>query len=88
MATNDHSRAEECRYEVRHHLATRSTLAQDAATIHRALSRRHDYTLAEVESALSFLVSLGHAVVRDAALGSTRYYQISAAGQLADERGE
>lgn len=88
MSEPDPSRAEECRYETRHHLAIRSTLAQDAATIRRSLGRRFDFTLPEVEAALTFLVKLGQVEVAPASLGSTKFYQISAPGTLADERGE
>lgn len=88
MAKPDPTRAEDCRYEVRHHLATRNTLARDARTIQRSLARDNDYTMEEVESALVFLVSLGQVQVIPAALGSTKRYQITAAGTLADERDE
>ncbi len=88
MSTPDPARAEECRYEVRHHLATRSTLAQDTATIHRSLARRHDFKLEEVTAALTFLVDLAQVKQILASLGSTKFYQITAAGTLADERGE
>lgn len=88
MSDLDTSRAEDCRYEVRHYLAVRSTLAQDAATVHRQLARKFDFTRAEVTSALVFLVSLGQAEVSPASLGSTKFYQITAKGTLAEERGE
>jgi hypothetical protein len=88
MSTPDPSRAEDCRYEVRHHLAARSTLALDADAIQRGLSRRYDYSRDEVVRALAFLVSLGHVAQSRSALGATFYYQITAAGTLADERGE
>lgn len=85
---HDPARLEECRYAVLHHLAIRSTLAQDVPTIHRALSRSHDFTDYEVSGALAFLDSLGHVKRTRAAMGSTVYYQITAQGTLADERGE
>lgn len=88
MAAPDPDRAEECRYEARHYLATRSTLALDAGAVQRGLARNFDFTLAEVEAALVFLVSLGQAQTEPATLGRTKYYQITAQGQLADERGE
>ena len=84
----DPTRAEDCRYEVRHHLATRSTLARDVLTIQRSLARDSDYSLDEVEAALVFLEDLGQIKSMPASLGSTKRYQITAAGQLAEERGE
>jgi anti-sigma factor RsiW len=45
MPTNyDKERAEECRHEVRHHLATCSTVARDVAAIRRAVNKSgNDY---------------------------------------------
>ena len=88
MSAPDPARAEECRYETRHYLATRSTLALDADSIRRGLARNFDFTLAEVEAALVFLVGLNQVEVNHAGLGSTKYYQITAQGTLAEERGE
>ncbi len=88
MSAPDPTRAEECRYEVRHYLAVRPTLAIDARSIHRGLSRSFDFTFSEVEAALAFLTSLDQVRGNPAALGPTRHYQITAAGTLAEERGE
>ena len=88
MSAPDPTRAEECRYETRHYLATRSTLALDAGSIQRGLARTFDFSLAEVEAALVLLVGLNQVQVNPAALGSTKYYQITALGTLAEERGE
>lgn len=88
MTTDEILRNEDIRYDVRHHLATRSTLARDLATIHRSLSRDNDYSMAEILRALGFLTDLGHVKAIASALGATVRYQITAAGQLADERGE
>lgn len=84
---HDPARLEECRGEVLHYLAVRNTLAQDAGTITRGLSRQFDFELHEVAGALAFLESAGHVTKTYAPLGSTKYYQITAQGQLADERG-
>lgn len=88
MAKPDPTRAEDCRYEVRHHLATRSTLARDLTTIQRSLARDNDYTVEEVEAALVFLEDLGQVKSMHVSLGATKRYQITAQGQLADERAE
>ena len=90
MPTNyDKERAEECRHEVRHHLATCSTVARDVAAIRRAVNKYgNDYNDAEVLAALTFLANLDPAQVKviPDELGGTNYYQITAAGTLADER--
>lgn len=83
----DKSRAEDCRHDVLHHLATVSTTARDVPAIRRSINRNSDYTEREVSAACYFLLGLGYLTRRDDPLGSTVYYQISAAGQLADERG-
>jgi hypothetical protein len=85
---HDPARLEECRYAVLHYLAVRSTLAQDVPTITRGLARQYDFQDYEIAGALAFLDDLGHVKRTRAAMGSTAYYQITAQGQLADERGE
>lgn len=83
-------RAEDARYDVRHYLALRAVNAIDAATIRRHVNRQEgrDYTDDEIASALQFLTDLGQVRVTIATLGSRRYYQITAVGKLAEERGE
>lgn len=85
----DPQRNEDCRFAVRHHLAVRGGVAQDPSTIRRHLNRGgENFTLEEVGAACRFLVSLGHATEQVSSLGTTRFYQATAAGILADERGD
>lgn len=79
---------QELRELARAHLAERPRLALAPEDVHRALSRKMHCTIPEVADALALLVSLEQAKQVTASLGSTRYYQITAAGILAHERGE
>lgn len=86
--TTDQERKEECRHEVRRYLADRAALAFRAATIQQKLNLEHDFTLGEVRASLVFLVSAKQVEIRPDALGSTEYFQITASGTLAHERGQ
>lgn len=89
MATDSHlQRKSDLRRAVRHYLATRPTIAQEAGVIHRHVRRELPCDLDEIEAALTFLASMEPAQVvsRLDDLGATPYYQITAAGTLADER--
>jgi len=81
-------RREECRRAVRRHLYARQAVAQSADTIRRGLAIEHDFTLPEVTSAAGFLLDLGQLKTPENKLGATVHYQITAAGILAEERGE
>lgn len=83
---------EELRAIVREQLVAAQSVALPAAAITRRVN--HTRVLAfeaseeEVGAALRFLESLGQAQSRPHTLGSTVYWQATAAGILAHERGE
>lgn len=81
-------RNEEVRYAVRQYLAERPSIAQMTSTIRQRLAMENDFTYAEVQAALEFLVSLEQVKLTVSKLGSSKYYQITAAGTLAHERNE
>lgn len=81
-------RREDCRRAVRTYLYARQAVAQSAATVTRGLSVEHDFTPAEVTAALEFLADLGQLKIPANPMGSTRHFQINAAGILAEERGQ
>lgn len=83
MATN--KRLEECRREVRAYLAERPSIALAPASIRRGL-QEFDFSLKEVKNACAFLKDLGQLKDETEELGSSVYYQITAAGTLAHER--
>jgi hypothetical protein len=84
-------RREECRRGVLGFLAGRQAVAHHPKTLRRRLNDGHeaDYTDAEIEAALAFLGLAEPPLVRSIpdALGATKYYQATAAGVLAHERG-
>jgi len=79
---------QDLRRDVRHYLATRPTIAQEPGVIHRHVRRERPCTLEQVEAALQFLATLDPPQVKPERdpLGASQYYQITAAGTLADER--
>lgn len=83
---------EELRYAVREQLVAASTVALNAEMLHRRVLRARvidfDFIQRDVQEALAFLTSLGQAKDQPAALGATLYYQATAAGVLAQERGQ
>ncbi len=83
---------EELRFAVREILVNASTVALAADMILRRIERGKlvDFTAdtAAIEGALAFLVSHGQVKAEPAALGATLYYQATAAGVLAHERGQ
>ena len=92
MATNLPQRQrEDLRYAVREQLVAAKTVALDAEMIRRRVERSRlldfGFTVADVEDALALLVGLGHASSMPVELGATKYYQATAAGVLAHERG-
>lgn len=83
---------EDLRHAVREQLVHASTVALNAAMLARRIRRTRlldfAFTDDEVAAAAAFLVSLGQAREIPAALGATLYYQATAAGVLAHERGQ
>ena len=69
-------------------LAERAALAFNSSSIHRGVSRDLACTQPEAEAALELLLDLGWLKDVPNKLGAIRYYQVSAAGSLAYERGE
>ncbi len=77
------------RRAVRAHLAERPAVSQPATTIHRHLEREFGCTVAQTESACVVLVAMGFLKTKpDSMGGSTQFYQVTAEGILAHERGE
>jgi hypothetical protein len=77
------------RRAIRAHLATRPAIAQSPATLHRYLGKEHDATIQAISDAADFLADLGHLRKEPDPLGGpVLYYQATAAGILAHERGE
>lgn len=84
-------RREECRRDVLGFLAERQAVAHHAATIRNRLNagHAHDYTIEEIAAALAFLAAMEPARAKSMPepMGSTLYWQATAAGVLAHERG-
>lgn len=81
-------RREDCRRAVRAYLYARQAVAQSAATVTRGLTMEHDFTLAEVSSALRFLHDLQQLKIPENSMGAIEHFQITARGILAEERGQ
>jgi hypothetical protein len=83
---------EELRYAVREQLVAAKTVALNADMLTRRVQRAraidHPFDRADVEDALALLIGLGQAKAESASLGATKFYQATAAGILAHERGE
>jgi hypothetical protein len=83
---------EELRYAVREQLVAAKTVALNADMLTRRVQRAraidHPFDRTDVADALALLVSLGQASATPASLGATPYYQATAAGVLAHERGQ
>ncbi|MEI6605142.1 MAG: hypothetical protein WCP35_07520 [Verrucomicrobiota bacterium] len=69
-------------------LAERAALAFNSSSIHRGVARDLACTLPEAEASLALLLEIGWLKEIPNKLGAIRYYQVSAAGTLAYERGE
>ncbi|WP_043586310.1 hypothetical protein [Geminisphaera colitermitum] len=82
---------EDLRFAVREQLAISQQVALPADVIQRRVVRTQlldfAFAVADTSAALSFLVSLGHVREIPHEMGATKYYQASAAGVLAHERG-
>jgi hypothetical protein len=82
-------RREECRRDALAWTAERQAAAHHPKSIRRGLNagHEHDYTDEEVEAALAFLTSAKLVTIVEEKLGATKYYQATAEGVLASERG-
>ena len=91
MTTLTQPQREELRYSVREALVIAKTVALDAEMVSRRVERSRmldfEFATADVEDALAVIVGLGQATAVPATLGATVYYQATAAGVLAHERG-
>ncbi len=91
MSTPTQQDKEDLRFAVREQLVAVASVAFTADTIRRRVIKgrmlNYEPSLDEVAAALIFLASLGHATETAAPLGATRYYQATATGILAHERG-
>lgn len=78
------------RETVRDYLADRPSTAHPVTAIHRVVAREAQCSEQDILDALSFLLSLSpaQATTITEPLGSRKYYQITAAGTLARERGQ
>lgn len=77
------------RRSVRAHLAERPSVSQSAETIHRHVAREYAATVRQTESALAVLEAMRHVKsAHDPLGGPVKYYQATADGILAHERGE
>ena len=92
MSHLSQSQREDLRHAVREQLVTAQTVALTADMVRRRVDRARllnfDAPPSDVEAALALLVSLGQATEQPDPLGATKYYQATAAGVLAHERGQ
>lgn len=79
-------RREESRREVLRHLAQHSVRAFRAETIRQMLAREYDFTLDEINAALSFLGSDGRVSSTPDPQGATLYFRVTAEGTRQIER--
>lgn len=85
---DDQIRLDDCRHEVLNALYHRRTGAHSATTIRSVFLARSDYTLKEVETALSDLERLHLAESAEAGMtGAEVVYQITGEGLKFKERG-
>lgn len=77
------------RRAVRAHLAERPHVSQTAETIHRHVRRQYDSSLDDTKKAIAVLLAFRHLKALDDPMGGcTKYFQSTAEGILAHERGE
>jgi len=77
------------RRAVRGHLAERPSVAQSSATIHRHVAREFGASPKDTENAIAVLEAMKQLKSSpDPMGGAVRYYQATADGILAHERGE
>ena len=79
---------EDFRRAIRTYLAERPSLAFNENVIQRHVTREVPCTSPEVLGACDFLLDLAHIKEVKNTMGSLRYFQITAIGTLAHERGE
>lgn len=83
---------EELRFATREQLVAAKTVALTADMLMRRIQRSQAvdflFDARDVEDALAVIVGLGHATANHNSLGATKYYQATAAGVLAHERGQ
>jgi hypothetical protein len=83
---------EELRYALREQIVAAATVALNAEMLQRRIERARSLNFTpsvdDVRTAAAFLVSLGHVKEIPAPLGATLFYQATAAGVLAHERGQ
>ncbi len=88
MSDDTLSRKEECRHATLAFLADRPVVSHSVIAIRRGVNREGgDFAEQEIREGVELLVGLALAKDVPDPLGSTRYYQASAAGVLAHERG-
>lgn len=82
---------EDLRYAVREQLVAAQTVALNADMVLRRVQRARildfEFDARDVEEALLLLAGLDQAKATPASLGATKYFQATAAGVLAHERG-
>jgi Fe2+ or Zn2+ uptake regulation protein len=82
----DPKRNELTRNEVLAYLAERQAIAQTAETILRRVNKENNFTLPEIELALSFLENAQLIKSEPDPLGSSKYWQATSTGVLHYER--
>lgn len=92
MSDLPQTQKEELRFAARQVLVSASTVALTTEMVMRRIARGQlvdpPFDVKDVQEALTLLVGLGHASETPAPLGATKYYQATAAGVLAHERGQ
>ena len=83
---------EDLRFAVREQLVAAQTVALTSDMLMRRVQRARvidfEFTALDVFESVTFLVGLNYAKEQPAQLGATKYYQATAAGVLAHERGQ
>lgn len=83
---------EDLRFAVREQLVAAQTVALTADMLMRRVQRARvidfEFSVLDAHEAANFLVGLGYARESPTPLGATKYYQATAAGVLAHERGQ
>jgi hypothetical protein len=86
---NPQERKEVCREEVVRFLAERSRLKHAADAVRRGVNRGgFDFSEEEILAALQFTQGMNLVAATPHQLGATAFFQITAAGTLAFERGD
>jgi hypothetical protein len=85
MSDPDQTRREEIRWSVLEALYRRPNSAFEATQIRTVFLKGRDYSIAEVEAALTFLHDLQYVKFIKDPMGSTKNWQIASQGTLAFE---